>query len=371
MALRRSAPTEILNATHFDTTYFPPPDWTAEVFAEAASHGDHTYTPYRGHPGVRRTVAAALEPILGIPIDPDQNVAITPGTQGGLFASITALARPQSRVTLLDPDYFFYARMAQFFDLDVGYVPLVVATDAMQPDMAALEAEFARGSRLFILSHPNNPAGSLFSQRTVSNIAALCQRYDVTVIADELYWRLRYDGAPFHHLVSQPGMADRVVTVLGPSKTESMSGYRLGVVVAQSRLLDRIENVLSITCVRAPAYSQHLLTRWLRDDGDWLAARIDKLEELRCLTSSALADVPGSSFQKPAATAYAWIDCRGLAGDGETVARSLHRDAGLIVTPGVQFGPSSMGFIRICFGQDKARWCPALDRMASTLKALN
>lgn len=370
IALERLAPAGILDATHFDTTYFPPPDWAAEVFAEAARRADHTYTPYRGHADVRRAVAATLEPVLGIPVYPDQNIAITPGTQGGLFAAIAALTQPKARVTLIDPDYFFYARMARFLDLDIGYVLLVVGSDGPQPDMSALEGEFAKGSRLLILSHPNNPTGSVFSQRIVRNIATLCQRYDVTIIADELYCRLRYDGAPFHHFVSQPGMADRVVTLLGPSKTESMSGYRLGVVIAAPRLLDRIENVLSLTCVRAPAYAQQLLTRWMRDDRDWLAARIETLSDLRRSTVEALTAVPGIALRPPAATAYAWLDCGKIATDGETVAVSLLHRAGVMVTPGIQFGPASRAFVRLCFGQNKAQWASALDRIAATLAAL-
>jgi aspartate/methionine/tyrosine aminotransferase len=370
VVLGRAAPAGIINATHFDTAYFPPPPWAAEAFAEAARHGADAYTPYRGHRDVRRTLAATLEPVLGVPIDPDENVAITSGTQGGLFAAIAALAKPKTRVTLIDPDYFFYARIARFLDLDVGYVPLDAGSDFSGPDLSALEAEFAQGSRLMVMSHPHNPTGSLFSQRTVQTIASLCQRYGVTVIADELYCRLRYDNAPFHHLASQAGMTDRVVTLLGPSKTESMSGYRLGVVVAPSRLLDRIENIVSLSSVRAPAYSQQLLARWMRDDRDWLTARINALADLRQSTVDALLAVPGIALRPPAATAYAWVDCGKIAGDGGTVALSLLQRARVMVTPGIQFGPSSGTFIRLCFGQNKSDWTSALHRIASTLKAL-
>jgi aspartate/methionine/tyrosine aminotransferase len=92
-----------------------------------------------------------------------------------------------------------------------------------------------------VFSHPNNPTGAVYSEQTIARIAELANAYDVTVLVDELYARLIHDGRHFPHLAAQPGMSGRTVTLLGPSKTESLSGYRLGVVVTRAEIVARIE----------------------------------------------------------------------------------------------------------------------------------
>mgnify|MGYP002713088857 CR=1 FL=1 len=372
LELLASAPDGFLDTTHFDTVRFPPPDWAHEVFVKAARDGEMAYSGYRGHPHVLRTVAGNLAAYLNIDIDPDEHLILTPGTQAGLFGALSSLASPGDRVAIGCPEYLFSERILRFLGADVAPVPLHTFTNAMpSPDLDVLEREFRdNGARLFIFSNPNNPTGAVYGEDVLRSIADLAIRYDVTVIVDELYARLIHGGQPLTHLRNLPGMAERTVTLLGPSKTESLSGYRLGVVVAPAAIIKRMENVQSVTSLRAPAYAQSLLAHWLRDDAEWLAARLPEFTALRTLTQQKLSQLPWLRLNMGEGTAYAWADVSALQMPGDQVAQALMRKAGVLISPGYQFGPNCDGFFRVCYARDEKIWSDALDRMVKVLSML-
>jgi aspartate/methionine/tyrosine aminotransferase len=204
----------------------------------------------------------------------------------------------------------------------------------------------------------------------IGAIAALARKYSVSVIVDELYSRLVYDGTPFTHLVSQDGMTGRTATLLGPSKTESLSGYRIGVVVGNETLIRSIENVLSITSLRAPAYAQHVLKGWLAGDDNWLKSRIVEFKALRDSTAAALRQLPWLKLNPQHGTAYHWLDVSALGLPDAVVAGALLEKAGVLVSPGYQFGPAAAGHFRICYARDEESWAEALDRMVKVLANL-
>ena len=187
------------------------------------------------------------------------------------------------------------------------------------------------------------------------------------VLVDELYSRLVYNERVFAHLAAEPGMLDRCITMLGPSKTESMSGFRLGVVVAPPDVIEAVEQTLAITALRAPAYAQHLLKYWLVDDQRFLADRVRELDALREMTVESLRGVPGLHVPSPEGTAYVFPDASGMRVSDRELAMALRQEAGVIVSPGYQFGPAGTGHFRICFARDEQEWERALARIATCL----
>ena len=315
--------------------------------------------------------AGSISVLLGIPLDPERNILLTPGTQSGLFTALSALVESGDRVALMDPDYLFTARIVRFLGGEIGHVPIRLHDGDPSPDLEMLEAEFVdNGTRVLVFSHPNNPTGAVYSAGVIARIAALVEKHGVTVLVDELYSRLIQEGPAFTHFAAQPGMAERTVTLLGPSKTESLSGYRLGVVVAPPVLAVRIEDVLSITSLRAPAYAQHVLLPWLRDDQVWLRQRIEAFRGLREQTLSSLLRLPWLRLQRQRGTAYAWVDVSALKLPGSVVSDALLREASVLVSPGYQFGPSSDGHFRLCYARDEVEWAKALQRMVAVLDRL-
>ena len=367
--LLQRAPRDFIDTTHFDTVRFPPPAWAAQRFQRAANDGALAYTGYRGNEQVLEAVALNVSGLLGIAVDPKKNIVLTPGTQAALFGALSARVNRGERVVVMDPDYLFTARMLRFLGADVGYVPLRL-DDAGRytPDLDVLEAEFAeRGARHLVFSHPNNPTGTVYPRATVAAIAALARKHGVSVVVDELYSRLVYGDTEFVHLAAEEGMAAQTVTLLGPSKTESLSGYRLGVLVGNEQLIRSVENVLSITSLRAPAYAQHVLSGWLVDDAEWLAGRIQEFKALQAMTVNALGALNWLRLYPQQGTAYLWPDVSALELSDAEVAAALLERAGVLVSPGYQFGPNAAGHFRVCYARDEKGWEAALQRMVGVL----
>jgi len=356
----------LIDTTHFDVTRFPPPDYALPAFVSAAGSGASAYTAYRGGSGVRERCAAAVSALLSVSIDPDRNLILTTGTQGGLFAVLSALVDAGDRVALTDPEYLFAERILRFLGAEVIRIPLHTGGGGPRLDLQRLEDAAAGGIRLFLTSNPNNPTGTVYSQETVQGIARLAAAHDFMVVVDQLYCRLVYDETPFTHLASQPGMDTRAVTLLGGSKTESLSGYRIGAVVASAEIIDAVEQIVAFSALRAPAYAQHVLTGWLHDDQGFVRERVRQLHLLQRHAAGRLRGIPGLGVDPGAGTAYLWPDISGLGLTSLEAARLIY-DAGVVVSPGYQFGPSGKSRFRMCFAQDEARLDAALDRINTAL----
>jgi aspartate/methionine/tyrosine aminotransferase len=356
----------LLDTTHFDTVRFPPPAWAAEAMRVAMADGENAYTPYRGHPAVLAELAGTVGSFLGANLSPD-NLALTPGTQAALFTVMSALVDDGDLVLLADPEYLFTERMLAFLGARVERIH--VRFDGRTPslDLDAIEALLPERPKLFVFSHPHNPSGAVYGPDVIAGLARLARRGGFRVLVDELYSRLVYDGPPFPHLLAAPGMADRCVTLLGPSKTESLSGCRIGVVVGPVDVLAAVEQVLAVTSLRAPAYAQQLLRRWLTDDEEFVRQRIADLAGLRELTATRLREVPGLRLAVHRGTAYVFPDVSALGVTDIDVAARLQDEAGVIVSPGYQFGPRGIGHFRACYARDEVQWSAALDRIVASL----
>jgi aspartate/methionine/tyrosine aminotransferase len=361
----------LLDTTHFDTVRFPPPPWAADVLTAATSSGELAYTPYRGHPAVLDGLASTLSAVLGTPLSPTENLALTPGTQASLFATLSALVDEGDLVLAADPDYLFNERILAFLGARVRRIPVIPdGAGGHELDLTALAEACADRPRLLLFTNPSNPLGTAYSPGAIDRIAELAEQWDFRVVVDSLYCRLVYDDAPFTHLIGRPGMRDRCITLLGPSKTESMSGYRVGVTVGPADVLEAIEPVIAAMSLRAPAYAQQLLARWLTDDQEFIAERIRDLRQLREMSLGRLREVPYLRVHSPGATAYLFPDVSALGLPDQTVAARLQQDAKVIVSPGYQFGPTGVGHFRVCFARDEAQWEQALERMVAVLSAL-
>ena len=365
---RRAWKQPLLDLTCADTHRFPPPEWVLEDFAAAARGQGATYTPYRGDPGVRADVARNLSWFLDVPVDPDNHLLLAPGTQAALFAALSALVDHDTRVLIADPDYMTNLRTVRYLGATPEAIPLRQPSPELAPvlDLEALERATRTGPYVLLLSHPNNPTGAVYEPAVIDRIAELALERDGFVVIDELYARLVYDGAELRHLVAVDGMRDRCLTLLGPSKTESMSGYRVGAAVGPRQLIDRMEDVISVSALRCPAYAQHTLRRWLSDDGEFVKERVACYERLRDQTVQFLREVPGVAVAPAGGTAYLFPDVSALDLPDQQVAMRL-KDAGLLVNPGYQFGGSGSGHFRLCFAQDETAWTQALPRLADAL----
>ena len=328
------------------------------------------YTPYRGSAALRSGLAPRLARLLGRPVDPGAELIITPGTQGGLFAALSALVSPGDVVALPDPEYFMSERILAYLGATAHRLPLSRDSRGLLSIAAdALDAAAAAGARLLVLSHPNNPTGGVYAPAAARALADFVTGRDMLAVVDQLYCRLIFDGTDFVHLSAQPGMAARTVTLAGPSKTESMSGYRVGAAVGPAPVIDAMERVLSLAALRTAGYGQQVLRHWMDDDAAWLAERRRPPGAARRAGRPARRH-PRRHRGAAGRQLLRVPDVSGTAGGGpddHAVAVAL-KAAGVLVSPGYQFGAAGRGRFRINFSQDAGRLALACDRIESVLR---
>ena len=350
---------------------FPPAPGALDAFV-AGEHrgGSQAYTEYRGAATLREKVAARLSAFTGWHINADRELIFTPGTQGALFLALGATVNAGDRIAIVRPDYFANRKLVTFLGAEVVPVRLdyLGHTDRAGLDLGELEAAFKSGVKTFLFSNPNNPTGVVYSPDEVTAIAKLAERYEATVIADQLYSRLVYSGQKFTHLCASGIAPDRVLTIMGPSKTESLSGYRLGVAFGSAALVDRAEKLQAIVSLRAPGYSQAVLGTWFDEPTGWLAERTKQHEAIRDDLVARFRKVPGLTVRTPEAGSYLFPKLPPLTLSLHDFVRALRVQANVIVTPGTEFSPDTTDSIRLNFSQNHAAAVAAVERIAELVE---
>lgn len=355
--------------SHGDVDAHEPTPGAFEAFAEGVELGGaQAYTEYRGDLGIRAALAPRLAEFTGAAVDAADGLIITPGTQGALFLAVAATVARGDKVAVVQPDYFANRKIVEFLEgtmLPVRLHYREAASGQAGLDLDQLEDAFRSGAKLFLFSNPNNPAGVVYSAQEIDRIAALAGQYGATVIVDQLYSRLRYAGVSYAHLRASDINPENVVTIMGPSKTESLSGYRLGVAFGSNEIINRMEKLQAIVSLRAPGYSQAVLRTWFAEPDGWLAERIVKHQAIRDDLVRLFGEIGGGFVRAPDAGSYLFPSLPELTVSYSDFIRALRLRAGVIVTPGTEFGPHSTDSVRLNFSQDHAAALAAVERIAA------
>jgi aminotransferase len=329
-----------------------PPEEVLQEALKAIRRGDNQYSITWGLRALREAVAKKVSRFNGLHPDPEKEVTITCGSSEGIVASLLALVNPGERVIIFEPYYENYLPGLAL----CGATPLFVSLNepGWEIDLDALRKAFARGPKALILNTPGNPSGKVFSQDELGIIAGLCQEHGTYVITDEIYEHIAYDGLKHVSMASLPGMWERTVTMSGCSKTYSVTGWRVGYVVAPQGLMSAIRKVHDYMVVAAPTPFQlaaitamGLPDSYYRELGEHYQKQRDYLlqtfEEL---------SIP---VLRPSGAYYMMIRIDGLGhGDDEAFAMALVEKAGLAVVPGSSFyhwPEDGRDKVRICFAK--------------------
>lgn len=352
-----------------ETAFGPTPGALEEFIAGVRRGGRQAYTEYRGGAELRDRLADRLAAFTGRRVSSGRELIITPGTQGALFLAVGATVTAGDRVAIVRPDYFANRKLVEFLGAEIVPVRLdyLGHSDRAGLDLDGLEAAFASGVKTFLFSNPNNPAGVVYSPAEIARIAELVTRYGVTVIVDELYSRLLYEGQTYTHLRAQDVDSDRIVTIMGPSKTESLSGYRLGVAFGGADLIDRMEKLQAIVSLRAPGYSQAVLRGWFEEPPGWLAERTAQHQAIRDDLMRIFRSVPGLAIRTPEAGSYLFPRLPQLSLPLHQFVRALRVQAAVTVTPGTEFSPDATDSIRLNFSQNHEAAVRAVERIAEMI----
>lgn len=356
--------------SHGDVDAFPPTPDSEKVWKLGFDKGGgQAYTEYRGDLNIRQKLSEHLENFTGAPVLADSELIITPGTQGALFLALGATVSDGVKVAVVEPDYFANRKLVQFFGGELIPISLnyLDETSQMGPSIDDLEQAFISGVSVLVFSTPNNPTGHVYSESTINKIGILAEAYDVTVIVDQLYSRMLYKGEVYTHLRAAAIKPNNIITIMGPSKTESLSGFRLGVAFGTEEIIDRMERLQAIVSLRAAGYNQSVLNTWFEEPKGWLDNRIQEHEAIRndllqVFRSSGLATAT------PQAGSYLFPRLPRLAVDLDTFVRLLRHQAGVTVTPGTEFAPHMNDSIRLNFSQDHKAAVAAAERIVKMVE---
>ncbi len=349
-----------------ENAFAPTPGALEEFVAGVHRGGSQAYTEYRGAAALRELVAARLTAFTGKSVSSADELIITPGTQGALFLALGATVTAGDRVAIVRPDYFANRKLVEF----LGGVVVPVRMDYLSRadgsglELGQLEDAFKSGVKTFLFSNPNNPTGVVYSPAEIASIARIATTYGATVIVDQLYSRLLYPGNAFTHLRASSIDPSQVVTIMGPSKTESLSGYRLGVAFGAAQIVERMEKLQAIVSLRAPGYSQSVLRTWFAEPEGWLQDRIAKHGALRDDLLTVFATISGAATRPTQAGSYIFPQLPRLDIPYLDFVRALRVQAGVTVTPGTEFSADSFDSIRLNFSQNHVAAVEAATRIA-------
>ncbi|MFE8048014.1 pyridoxal phosphate-dependent aminotransferase [Brenneria goodwinii] len=351
------------------TAFAPTPGAIEAFVAGEARGGSQAYTEYRGDGALRGVLAERLAAFTGKALDGARELILTPGTQGALFLAIASCAMAGDKVAIMRPDYFANRKLVEFLGAEIVPVEMdyLNVRDGAGIRLDELEDAFKAGAKTFLFSNPNNPTGVIYSAAEIAQIAALANRYGATVIVDQLYSRLLYSGVSYTHLRAADIDADNVVTIMGPSKTESLSGYRLGVAFGAAHLIERMEKLQAIVSLRAPGYSQAVLSSWFVEPEGWMDQRIRLHQAIRDDLLDVFRAVPGLTVRTPEAGSYLFPRLPRLAVPLHDFVRHLRAQAAVTVTPGTEFSPHRIDSIRLNFSQNHVAAVQAVERLAELI----
>lgn len=331
------------------------PDWNGPEFIKNAAArsladgGADQYPPMTGLPLLRQTVARHYGPRLGREIDPDSEVTITCGCTEGLTACFLGLVDPGDEVVVIEPYYDSYPVGITFAGATPSFVTLRPPDFAIDPD--ELRRAFTEKTRAIVVNTPHNPSGRMFTTEELGLIAELCVEHDVTAICDEVYEEITF-GPSHHRLATFPGMADRTLTLSSVGKTYSLTGWKVGWVIAPPALTAGVRSAHQFMTFTTPTPVQHGTVAALEAPADFYEdLRADYLG-LRNLLATGLSDI-GFDVHMPQGTYFMLAGYQRFSNaDDRTFARRLVEEVGVTVIPPSVFyhdPADGAGMVRFAF----------------------
>ncbi len=350
------------------TPDFLPPPAVFEAMQRALEAGRVQYTPWTGIPELRAAIAEKLKVENGIAVDPDSEVLVTAGAQEALMTVLMTLLDPGDEALTPSPHYDEYTRDATILGGTLVPVPTTLETN-FTIRAADLEAALTPRTKALVIVTPNNPTGTVLSETTLREIAALAQERDLLVISDEIYEYYVYDGHRHVSMASLPGMRERTITINSFSKSFGMTGLRLGYIAAPAPLIEAMLPFHHAMMICANAVAQMGGLAALRHSRDWFKSVLAEYDRRRHLWMAYL-DELGLPYSEPQGAYYVFIDIRPTGLSSRDFVARAREEARLVFQPGTIGGGAGEGFIRGALTQGSPQFEEGLERFAAFVRKL-
>src|SRR6478672_12261025 len=349
---------------------FAAPAVVKEAACRAIMADVNQYAVTWGTKTLREAIAREFTRRYGVAIVPDQQVTVTCGSTEAMMATMMGLIDPGDEVVIFEPFYENYGPDAILSGATPRYVALHEPDWSFDPD--ELAAAFNNKTKAIILNTPNNPTGKVFSRAELETIAALCRKWDVIAISDEIYEHIIFDGHSHVPMATLEGMADRTVTINGLSKTYSVTGWRVGWTISPPSLTGAIRKVHDFLTVGAPAPLQEAGAVALALPDQYYLDLAAKYRRLRDILLDVLERNHFTCY-RPNGAYYIMTDIAGFGfRDDVEFARYLVRDVGVAAVPGSSFykhAEKGRTKLRFCFCKKDETLAEAERRLAKVAPA--
>ena len=314
------------------------------------------YTMPIGNLQLRTLIAQRLKKMYDVDLDPTRNILITPGSDSGLLYAMMPFLTEGDEVLIPDPSYPSNFLNAKLCGAKAVHVPLY-PENGYQPDISEFEKRLTKNTKMVVLTHPNNPTGTVFNRRSLTALSRFIIENDLILVCDQAFEDHIYDQNEMIAPMSLPGMFERTVTVFSISKGLGLSGFRVGYIVSNDRFMDVFYggavNVLGATNTLA----QIAAITALKDE-TIMENYHQILLERRNDAYEILSSIPHVTAIKPQSGILSWIDVSKLGTSAE-VAAYLLEHAHVSVNEGTPYGYQGEGYLRIvhaCFAdREQAR----------------
>ena len=348
---------------------FPTPAHIVEACTRALHNGRTGYPDNRGEKTFRDAIALKLHRDNALAYDPATEILATSGATFGIHAALTALLNEGDQVLLPDPIYDAYRSPILLAGGIVRPVAATIENGRFSLDPDSLERAWLPGVKALILNTPWNPVGTVMTRRELERIGHFCLRRNVTLISDEIYEAITFDGhRHVSPLAALPELKNHAVLVNSLSKTYAMTGWRVGYCAGPKDLIQRMFMVLAQSSRGPATFVQDAATEALTASQDCVATMRDEYARRRTQVLTALGDLPRVKVAPPEGGFFAMADISGLNESSNDVRRRLLRDQGVVVIHGAAYGPCGEGTLRVSFASGGATLSRGLERLREGLQ---
>jgi aspartate aminotransferase len=339
---------------------FHPAAPVVDAVRAAVAEGRDRYVSPRGIPALREAVASYLKRTRHLSVAAEE-VLIAPGCKMALALSMMALIEPGDEILYPDPSFPIYPSFTR--GLGGKAVPFYLEEkNQFQPDLAEIASKITPRSKALIFNSPNNPTGTVFSEDTLKQIAALAVKHDLWIIADEIYARILFNGE-YKSIYVMPGMKDRTIIIDGFSKSFAMTGWRLGYAVAPKEFIEALDLLVLNTFTCSAEFSQVAAIEALNDSTNAVDAMVLEYRKRRDLFVNKLNQIPGFRCLTPDGAFYAWVNIEETGLSAEEIQRLLLEEAGVAAIAGAAFGPAGKNYLRFSLVSARNLLEEALERI--------
>ncbi len=332
----------------------PTPPLVRDGAIDAILAQKSTYSYPEGALELREVIAEKLARDNDLKADPLTDIVVTIGATGAFAATLMALLNPGDGIIIFEPYYGYHLNSAVVAGLDPQYVTLTPPDFSIDADR--IEAAIQPHTRAMVVCTPSNPCGKMFSRAELEIIAEIAHKHDLLIITDEIYEYIRYDGRPHISPATVDGLWERTVTIMGLSKTFSITGWRLGYAVAPAELARPITLVNDLFYVCSPTPLQHGVAQGFHAPQAYFDSLQTDYKKKRDMTCDAL-KAAGMEPIVPQGAYYVLADIsdRGY-GSAREGAMDLLERGGVASIPGSAFfnGNTGEGLLRFCFAKEDA-----------------